>query len=308
MKTTTPETPFLSPVAAGIACDARDDLVRSRIFTLRGIQVMLDRDLAELYQVPTKRLNEQVKRNSSRFPPAFRFQLSEEETAGLVANCDRFARMKHSSVPMTAFTEHGIIMLASVLKSEVAIQASIRITNAFVAMRKALASVGPVLARLETAERRQIADQARNEERFDAIFRAMDGGDFPPQKVFFDGNHYDAYSFARRLVRTAAQSIVLVDGYCDETTLDILSRKRPGVRVTLATDARTPLTATSVAKFNRQNPTLELKTTAAFHDRFLILDGTELYHFGASLKDLARRYCAVSKLDSAFIPSILGRI
>ena len=182
---------------------ANADTIRSRILTIRGVQVMLDRDLAELYGVPTKRLNEQVKRNAERFPPTFMFPLSRNEMNELVANCDRFTRMKHSSVPMTAFTEHGIIMLASVLKSGIAIEASIRITNTFVAMRKALASIAPILARIETAERRQITDQARNEERFDTIFKAMDGGDFPPQKVFYEGRHYEAYSFAKKLVRRA---------------------------------------------------------------------------------------------------------
>lgn len=153
-----------------------DDFIKSRIFTIRGVQVMLDRDLASLYGVETKRLNEQVRRNAERFPVNFIFPLSPSEMGELVANCDRFKTMKHSSVPMTAFTEHGILMLASVLKSEVAVSASIRITNAFVAMRKALASVAPLFARMDTIERRQIADQSRNEERFDTIFKAMDGG------------------------------------------------------------------------------------------------------------------------------------
>ena len=210
---------------------ALDNDVKSLILTIRGVQVMLDRDLAMLYGVTTKRLNEQVKRNLARFPDTFRFVLSSEEMDELVANCDRFKMMKHSSVPMCAFTEHGIIMLASVLKSDVAVEASIRITKTFVAMRKALASVAPILNRLETVERRQIVDQARNEERFDTIFRAMDGGDFPPQKVFFEGKHYDAYSFAKKLVRKAANKIVLVDGYSDEVTLDILSQKKGGVAV-----------------------------------------------------------------------------
>ena len=211
---------------------ALDNDVKSLILTIRGVQVMLDRDLAMLYGVTTKRLNEQVKRNLARFPDTFRFVLSSEEMDELVANCDRFKMMKHSSVPMCAFTEHGIIMLVSVLKSDVAVEASIRITKTFMAMRKALASVAPVLNRLETVERRQIVDQARNEERFDTIFKAMDGGDFPhPAKV-----------------------------------------------------------------------------TGAFHDRFLIVDDKDLYHFGASLKDLGRKYCAVTKMDAMFIPSILQRI
>ena len=158
-----------------------EEFIKSRIFMIRGVQVMLDRDLATLYGVTTKRLNEQVKRNMARFPASFRFSLSKEEMDELVANCDRLHSMKHSSVPMSAFTEHGIIMLASVLKSDIAISVSIRITNAFVAMRKALASVAPILSRLDVVERRQIADQSRNEERFDTIFKAMDGGDFPPR-------------------------------------------------------------------------------------------------------------------------------
>ena len=290
---------------------ALDNDVKSLILTIRGVQVMLDRDLAMLYGVTTKRLNEQVKRNLARFPDTFRFVLSSEEMDELVANCDRFKMMKHSSVPMCAFTEHGIIMLASVLKSDVAVEASIRITKTFVAMRKALASVAPILNRLETVERRQIVDQARNEERFDTIFRAMDGGDFPPQKVFFEGKHYDAYSFAKKLVRKAAKKIVLVDGYSDEVTLDILSQKKGGVAVLVATSQKMidkHLTSVAVEKFNKQNPTLTVKAVVTFHDRFLILDDKELYHFGASLKDLGRQYCAVSKMDAMFIPSILERI
>ena len=202
-------------------------------------------------------------------------------------------------------------MLSAVLRSAAAIEVSVRIMNVFVAMRKALASIAPILSRLDTMERRQITDQQRNEERFDTIFKAMDGGDFPPQKVFFEGKHYDAYSFARKLVRKAAKSIVLVDSYCDDVTLDVLSQKRGGVSVTIATTQKMIdkfLSPTAIAKFNKQNPPLTIKSVGIFHDRFLILDGTELYHFGASLKDLGRQYCAVSKMDAMFIPSIMGRI
>lgn len=217
-----------------------------------------------------------------------------------------------------AFAENGIAMLSGVLRSPTAIEINIRIMRVFNAMRRALASMAPILARLAETERRQledrtrqIADQARNEERFDTIFQAMDGGDFPPQKVFFAGRHYDAFSFARKLVRKAAKSIVLVDNYCDDTTLDILAQKRGGASVTVATSPKSALkflTPAAVAKFNRQNPPLAVKTSAAFHDRFLILDGADLYHFGASLKDLGRQYCAVTKMDSMFIPSIMQGI
>ena len=291
--------------------DRNDDFIKSRIFTIRGVQIVLDRDLAELYGVQTKVLNQAVKRNANRFPPEFMFALAKDETEELVTNCDRFRSVRHSSVPMRAFSEPGVIMVASVLKSDIAAQVSIRIAKALVAMRKALASIAPIMARLEVAERRQIVDQQRNEERFDTIFKAMDGGDFPPQKVFFDGRHYDAHSFAKKLVRKATKKIVLVDGYCDEVTLDILAQKKGGVEVVVATAQKmisNHLTPVAVAKFNKQNPTLQVKAVAAFHDRFLILDDKELYHFGASLKDLGRQYCAVTKMDAMFIPSIMERI
>ena len=303
---------------AGSRIPATDAFIKSRIFTVRGLQVVVDRDLAELYGVQTKVLNQAVKRNANRFPPEFMFVLAKDETEELVTNCDRFASMKHSSVPMRAFSEHGVIMVASVLKSDIAAQISVRITRVFVAMRKALASIAPILMRIDNVEQRQIADrtrneenQRRNEERFDTIFRAMDGGDFPPQKVFFEGKHYDAYSFAKKLVRKAAKKIVLVDGYSDEVTLDILSQKKGGVEVVVATAQKMidkHLTSVAVEKFNKQSPMLTVKATGAFHDRFLIVDDKDLYHFGASLKDLGRKYCAVTKMDAMFIPSILQRI
>ena len=284
-----------------------DDFIRSRILTIRGMQVMLSSDLASLYEVEVKYLHRQVKRNANRFPPDFVLHLSPDEANAL--RCQNVTSKRGGDrYGVLAFTEQGVAMLSSVLKSDRAAAVNVSIMRVFVAMRKALASVAPILSRLDVVERRQIADQSRNEERFDTIFRAMDGGEFPPQKVFFDGRHYEAYSFARRLVRRATTSIVLVDGYCNDVTLDILSNKRGGAEVTIATAAKTPITATAVAKFNKQNPTLTVKATGVFHDRFLILDGKELYHFGASLKDLGRHYCAVSRMDAMFIPSILQRI
>ena len=285
-----------------------DDFIKSRIFTIRGVQVMLDRDLAALYGVDTKVLNQAVKRNADRFPAEFMFALDKLETAELVTNCDRFASVKHSTVPVKAFSEHGIIMVASVLKSEIATQVSVRITRTFVAMRKALASMAPLLDRLETVERRQLTDQARNEERFETIFKAMDANDFPLQKVFFDGKHYEAYSFARKLVKKAKASIVLVDPFVDEVSLDILAQKHGGVEVLVATQQKYLPGEVAIAKFNKQNPTLTAKATSRFHDRFLILDGKELYHFGSSLNQLGRHYCAVVKMDAGFIPSILANI
>ncbi len=291
-----------------------DAAIKSRILTIRGVQVMLDRDLAELYGVSTKALNQAVKRNIRRFPDDFMLQLRKEDVENLRSQFVTSSWGGLRYMPY-AFTEHGVIMLASVLKSETAIVESVRITKVFVAMRKAIASIAPVMARIAETERLQLeektarlADQQRNEERFDTIFKAMDGGEFPPQKVFFDGRHYEAYSFAKKLVGKATKSILLVDGYCDDVTLDILSAKRCGVKVTVATVDKTPISETAIAKFNKQNPTLEVKHTGKFHDRFLVIDDKELYHFGASLKDLGRHYCAVSKMDAAFIPSIMQRM
>ena len=294
-----------------------DDSIKSRILTIRGVQVILDRDIAILYGVETKVLNQAVKRNRERFPDRFMFQLTEEELGNWKSqivtsnpSLEQSIRMGVRRAPY-AFTEQGVAMLSAVLKSETAIRVSIQIMDAFSAMRRALASIAPILSRLDVVERRQITDQQRNEERFDTIFKAMDGGDFPPQKVFFDGKHYDAYSFARKLVRKAKKNIVLVDNYCDDVTLDILSQKFGGADVLIATTHKSAtkfISPTAVAKFNKQNPTLTIKTVGSFHDRFLILDGTELYHFGASMKDLGRQYCAITKMDAMFIPSIMQRI
>ena len=295
-----------------------DDIIRSRIFTLRGVQVILDRDLAMLYGVDVKRINEQVKRNIDRFPKDFMFRLTKDECLRSQIATLNMERGKHMKYMPYAFTESGVAMLSGVLRSSIAVDVNIRIMRAFVSMRRALASIAPVIARVSEIERVQLEektlrkiDQRRNEERFDTIFKAMDGGDFPPQKVFFEGKHYDAYSFAKKLVRKAAKKIVLVDGYSDEVTLDILSQKKGGVAVLVATSQKMidkHLTSVAVEKFNKQNPTLTVKAVVTFHDRFLILDDKELYHFGASLKDLGRQYCAVSKMDAMFIPSILERI
>ena len=320
----------VSPLANGLAAtdgmpmadlavieQASADVIRSRILTIRGVQVMLDRDLAELYGVPTKRLNEQVKRNADRFPADFMFHLSKTEMGELVANCDRFRKMKHSSVPMTAFTEHGIIMLASVLKSNIAIEVSIRITHAFVAMRRALASVAPLLARIEATDRRQIADQmrndanqVRNEERFKLILDAMQDKKFPPQKVFFDGQIYDAFDQMKKFVRMAKTELIVIDPYFDDSVLPLIAQKYPGVSVLVVKNMRKNLLhAVDVARFNAQyGNSLIVKESTRFHDRFIIIDKATLIHVGASLNHLGKKCFAFSSLDKSNIPDILAKI
>ena len=291
-----------------------DEAIKSRIFTIRGVQVMLDRDLARFYGVTTGALNQAVKRNIARFPERFMFRMSKDELANLKSQFVISSWGGDRSLPYV-FTEQGVAMLSGLLKSDTAIQISIRIIDAFVVMRKTLASIAPILARITTIENRQIEDrialrdtQALNEERFEQIFKAMDGDAFPPQQVFFDGKHYEAYSFARKLVKKAKTSIVLVDPFVDEVTLDILAQKKGGVGVLVATQQKYVPSEVAITKFNKQNPTLTAKATSHFHDRFMILDGKELYHFGSSLNQLGRHYCAVVKMDPGFIPSILANI
>lgn len=293
------------------------EAIRARILAVRGVQVMLDRDLAELYGVPTKALNQAVKRNSDRFPAEFVFALTRDEMDELVTNCDRFSRMKHSSAPMRAFTEHGVIMLASVLRSNMATEVSVRITRAFVAMRRALASMAPILARIEANERRQIADQARNdanqvrnEERFKLILDAMQDKEFPPQKVFYDGQFFDAFEQMKKFVRMAKSELIVIDPYFADSVLPLVAQKRQGVAVTVVKGSRNRiLHSADVAAFNAQyGNSLTVKTSDKFHDRFLIIDNGVLIHVGASLNCLGKRCFAFSSMDKSNIPDILARI
>ena len=322
------------------------DSIRTRILTIRGVQVMLDRDLAELYGVPTKRLNEQVKRNARRFPASFMFQLTKEEledwrsqiatsnkggangTHLVSVNCEdwksqiatsnleQYAKMGVRNRPY-AFTEHGIIMLASVLKSDTAIDASIRITNAFVAMRKALSSIAPLMARIVETERLQLeeksarlADRARNEERFKLILDAMQDKKFPPQKVFYDGQIFDAFEQMKKFVRMARQELIIIDPYFADSVLSLIAQKRQGVSVLVVKNSRSRLLhSVDVAQFNAQyGNSLTVKVSDKFHDRFLVIDRTTLIHVGASLNHLGKKCFAFASLDKSNVPDILARL
>ena len=290
--------------------------VASRIHVVRGVQVMLDWDLAACYGVETRVLNQAVKRNMARFPERFRFQLTKDEMGELITNCDKSGSKKHYPGAAAAFTEQGIAMLSAVLRSPTAVATSVRIMDAFVAMRRILASMSPVLARLEASERRQledrsrqIADQARNEQRFTEIFDAMRDKRFPEQKVFYDGQVYDAKAFATKHILAARKSILLIDNWVDVTTLDMLSKKKPGVVVEIVASPRGNHVAPSdVAAFNTQYGGLSVRTSVNFHDRFIIVDDKSLYLFGASLKDLGKKCFAFTKLDSSEIPNLKARI
>ena len=293
------------------------DSIRSRILTIRGVQVMLAPDLADLYQVETRAFNQAVKRNLRRFPGNFRFQLTKVELDEVITNCDNPDRLRFSPQLPYAFTEQGIAMLSGVLNSDIAIQVSIRIMNTFVAMRRSLASIAPLLARIEANERRQIADQAkndanqiRNEERFKLILDAMQDKKFPPQKVFFDGQIYDAFDQMKRFVRMAKQELIVIDPYFDDSVLPLIAQKRQGVAVLVVKNMRKNLLhAVDVAQFNAQyGDSLTVKVSDKFHDRFLIIDKTTLIHVGASLNHLGKKCFAFSSLDKSNIPDILAKI
>ena len=294
---------------ATMPLDVAADSLRQRILTVRGVQVMLDRDLAELYGVETKALNQAVRRNANRFPDGFAFTLTEQEMRELVTTCDRLARLKHSGVAAKAFSEQGIAMLSAVLRSETAVLVSVRIMQAFVAMRQTLASMGSLLSRIEENERRQIVDQSRNEKRFSEIFDAMRDRQFPAQKVFFEGEVFDADVFATRHILSARRSILLIDGWVDVVTLEMLAKKARGVTVEVVTSPRgNGLADSDVARFNEQYGGLTVMTSRRFHDRFLIVDDSHLYLFGASLKDLGRKCFAFTRLDSREIAGLKARI
>lgn len=269
--------------------------IENQIFTIRGLQVMVDRDLAELYQVETKRLNEQVKRNRNRFPEPFRFQLNDKELTELVANCDRFQTLKHSSTNPYVFTEQGVSMLSAVLRSTIAIKVSIAIMNAFVEMRKQLVGNDLILHRLDRVEQKQL----ETDNKFEQVFRALESRNQPPEKgVFFDGQVFDAYSFVADIIRSAKQSIILIDNYIDDTVLTQLAKRNKNVSATIYTQNLSKQLKLDLKKHNTQYPKIETKILKKAHDRFLILDEKELYHIGASLKDLGKKWFAFSKINS----------
>ena len=296
-----------------------DDFIKSRIMTIRGVQVMLDRDLAELYGVTTKRLNEQVKRNIERFPEAFMFRLTKAEMENwrsqiATSNLAGYAKMGVRNCPY-AFTEHGIIMLASILKSGMAVTVSIRITNAFVAMRKAFASMAPVMTRIAEVERRQLeettarlGDQAHNEERFDAIFKAMDGGAVPEQGIFYQNKFWDAKSLLIKFIKRAKKELIVIDAYPGVATLDMLAKRGRGVSVELVTHSNGELAETDYEAFGKQCGKFTKTICGVCHDRFIIADQKEIFWTGASLKDAGRLTFAVAKLGAEVIPGLLASI
>ena len=265
--------------------------IESMILNIRGQHVMLDRDLARLYGVETRRLNEQVKRNIERFPEDFMFQLKKEEVTNLISQ-NATSRWGGNRKPSYAFTENGIAMLSSVLRSPIAIEANIRIMRAFVAMRRFLSNNAHLFSRIEILEHQQLALLNRQDEtdrKIERIFQGLEDKNAKPiQGIFYDGQIFDAYTFVCGLIKEAKKSIILIDNYIDETILTLLDKRQPDVEATIYTKSITRQLRLDLERHNSQYPPISVSTATNFHDRFLIIDET-VYHIGASLKDLGKK-------------------
>lgn len=276
--------------------------IENRIFIFRDTQVMLDRHLAEMYHVETRVLNQTVNRNIERFPEIFRFQLSESEfenwkSQNVMSNQDKMGLRR----PPIVFTEQGVAMLSAILRSSVAVIVSIQIINAFVEMRKLIAIHHGLLQRMDGIEHKQLD----TDQKFEKVFKALEGNVIPNQGVFFEGEVFDAYKLASKIIRSAKNNIVLIDNYIDENTLTHLSKKNKNVSILLLTKTISKQLALDVKKANEQYCNFEVRVFSKSHDRFLIIDHSNVYHIGASLKDLGKKWFAFSKMDKSSVSSIM---
>ena len=268
--------------------------IENRIFTIRGLQVMVDKDLAELYGVETKILNKAVNRNIERFPLNFRFQLTQEEFEHLKFHFGTSSQHGGRRYLPYVFTEQGVSMLSAVLRSATAVQISIKIIETFVTMRKFIASNSFMFERFERMEHRLSV----YDEKFEKLFDALEDKSIKlKQGIFYDGQIFDAYAFISELVRKAQKSIILIDNYCDDTTLTHLSKADQKVKITLLSKSITKQLKLDIEKYNAQYKNIEAKEFSSSHDRFLILDEKEIYHIGASLKDLGKKWFVFSLLE-----------
>lgn len=295
-------------------------MIENKIFNLREQPVMIDRDLAEMYQVETKVLNQAVKRNIERFPQEFRFQLTQEELDDLqsqivttnsrsqIVTLNETSRGKNVKYMPYAFTEQGVAMLSAVLRSKVAIQVSIQIMNAFVQMRK---TIGHNLSLLQLSKDFK-QHKIETDSKFEQVFKALEAPEIEhKQGVFFDGQTYDAYNFVNKLIKQAKKSIVVIDNYVDESVITQLTEKQKNVQVTIFTKTISKKLQLDIDKANTQYPTFKAIPFTKAHDRFMIIDQKEVYHIGASLKDLGKKWFAFSKLEAdsvSIVESIKGLI
>ena len=278
-----------------------NEKIKDLIYTIRGKQVMLDSDVAKLYDYETKNLNKSVKRNIERFPEEFCFQLTENEFQNLrfqigTSNKEDMVwknRGGRRYLPYV-FTEQGIAMLAGILKSETAVKVSINIIKAFVEMRKFVISNGQVFDRLTNIEYKLL----EYDRKFDEVFNQLQKGENIKQKIFFQGQIYDAYSLIIDIIKRANKNILIIDNYVDDTILKMLAKKKNKVDVSILTSNKSDISNLDIKKFNEEYSKIHISKTNKFHDRFIIIDNEELYHCGASIKDLGKKCFAISRVEN----------
>jgi hypothetical protein len=289
--------------------------IENKIYFIRNQKVMLDSDLAEIYGVETRVLNQAVKRNRERFPESFMFQINENEhnsirsqivtletnslrSQTVILNAKESKRGKHTKFSPYVFTEHGAVMLASVLRSETAIKASVKVVSAFVELRRFIENNAGLFQRLNMVEKRMTV----TEDKVDKVYKALESDELKlKQGIFFEGQVFDAYSFVANLTRKARKSIILIDNYIDDTVLTLFSKRKKGVQLTIYTKTINKQLSLDLQKHNEQYDFVQVKEFKAAHDRFLLIDEIELYHIGASLKDLGKKWFAFSKMDTETI-------
>ena len=272
--------------------------IKNLIYTIRGKQIMLDSDVAMLYHYTTKNINKAVKRNIDRFPEDFCFQLTESEFQDLRFQFGTLNRKVNNGdvtrkyLPYV-FTEQGISMLSGVLKNEIAVKVSISIIRAFVEMRKFISSNGQLFERLTSLECKQL----ENEKNFDKVFNMLQHEEDIKQKIFFEGQIYDAYSLIIDIIKKANKKILIIDNYIDDSVLKMLTKKNKNVEVVILTSDKSNIEKIDIQKFNKEYPILKVAKTNKFHDRFIVIDNKEMYHLGASIKDLGKKCFEINKIE-----------
>ena len=272
--------------------------IKQKIYTIRGKQVILDSDVAALYQCETKYVNRVVKRNIERFPEEFCFQLNEDEFEFLrcqIVTLNKNGRGKHRKYLPYVFTEHGITMLAGLLNSPIAIDISIKIIDSFIMMRRLVSTNGDIFKRLTDVEYKLLEHNKKFDEVFDKLEQKNEKE--TNQKIFFDGQIWDSYNLIIKLIKKANKKILIIDNYIDDSILEMISKKKKNVEVVILTSNNSNISKLDILKFNKEYPTLKIGKTNKFHDRFIILDNKELYHCGAFLKDLGKKCFGINKIE-----------
>lgn len=274
--------------------------IKNLIYMIRGKQVMIDNDVANIYHCETKYLNRVVKRNIERFPEEFCFQLTEDEFEVLrcqFVTLNKNGRGQHRKYLPYVFTEQGIAMLSALLKSDVAVRVSINIMKAFIEMRKFLMINGQIFERLSSVENKLL----EHDKKIDKVFNSLQLEENIKQRIFFDGQIYDAYSLIIDIIKKAKKKILIIDNYIDDSVLKMLTKKNNNVEVVILTSDKSNIQKIDIQKFNKEYPILKVAKTNKFHDRFIIIDNEEMYHLGASIKDLGKKCFGINKIEDVEI-------